>query len=229
MKASTFILLALLTTFIKSQNTMLQVQTALDILRVEDQGPCDGNCITCGGDSCFQCLGQEMMLLPDQNMACNMEDTPTDPNCSIFTMIVGRHYCATCNEGYVWDKNEDRKCRKVKAENMIKDCLEYMMYRGQTSCYTCDASVPSVTFESCVPAPDLIQNCFRYSRQLARPSVTDCELCTSGYVYDRLSHTCVLVTSKFKGCLQKERENCIICDYENGYFAKDQYTCVKKN
>ena len=172
---------------------------------------CTSPCVQCTSGSSCQSCGSSMYL---QGSACVS-------SCGSGTFPVGTgttgRYCTAC-----FDATNCLNCTDGGSSSCIS--CKSPTYLQAGACVATSSSTYFLSGSTCISCSSMITGCIQCS------SATTCQLCTSGYYFDSLSASCVLVVnctaliyyqiSAPTSNSQRVCGPCTLCN--NGYYASTQ-------
>ena len=198
--------------------TLLVALSAISVALAYD---CSPNCVECvGRNRCPVCY-KRYAVQKGSTSACSTTVQPSSKHCLEYE----GNDCVRCQPGYALNFQIHATCIRAT----IRGCNEELLRDGKRICQACQNGYPSSDLSRCIPANQIknpISHCVVGGFY---DGVLSCIKCQKGYTSDK--NSCFKSTPPFEGCLFGSRvaRQCKQCDYENGYFMRDAYRCVKNN
>ena len=180
---------------------------------------CSANCVTCvARNRCPVCY-KAFSISKGIDSACSTTPQPSSSHCLVYE----GNDCVRCQLGYALNFQIHATC----IPGTIQGCQQELLDNGKRICQACTGGYPSSDQSRCIPTnqiPNPISHCAVGGFY---DGVRGCVQCESGYTTDR--STCFQTTPSLEGCILADipRNQCQQCDYENGYFMLNTYSCVK--
>lgn len=204
---------------------------ALNQLSLFDDGApkCSGNCVMCEHDQCRACFNSNIEVSKDGN-TCSTKRSRVEHNCEIMIADSKKQYCHLCKQHHVAEYLDPSAiCRPVPTEQIIPECSEYSFTKEGIICTKCQGKGPSADLKSCQQLEHKIRNCLVYQRDSFNTTKVKCSKCIPQFVYDQSTEKCVPENQETIGCQTSVETKCLLCDYQRGYFALDNYRCQKSH
>ena len=201
-----------------------QVLVTLTLASISLSHQCSNNCYNCiGKNSCIDCYRRPVVKIAGGQGTCSTK-TPSPSNRCV---IYGSYSCSQCQPGYVpryVGPSDPRQCSK----GIIQNCFNEQIVRGSDHvCHSCLEGYPNSDYTKCLPASQF-KNAIPHCKVggVAFKNLV-CQQCQEGYVTD--GKVCFKTPPNLVGCLTTDsgRKSCYACDYENGYFNRDPFSCSK--
>lgn len=179
----------------------------------------------CEHDQCRACFNSNMIVGKDGN-SCSARPSKIEHNCEIMIADSKRQYCHLCKPHHVAEYlDRSSICIPVPQESRIEDCAEYTLSSQGITCAKCFQKAPSADQKSCVPLDHKIRHCQIYQLDAFGGKKFKCAKCQAKFVYDQSSEKCIPETQETSGCKLSIGSKCLLCDYEQGFFATQNYSC----
>ena len=178
----------------------------------------------CEHDQCRACFNSNIVVAKDGN-SCSARPSKIEHNCEIMIADSKRQYCHLCKPHHVAGYlDRSSICYPVPQESVIEGCAEYSLANKQLICVKCNQKAPSADQRTCQPLERKIRNCQVYQLDPFNGQKVKCAKCQNNFVYDQSSEKCLPETKETSGCKLSVGIKCLLCDYENGYFATSSYS-----